>query len=98
MKLADGRILLTFGNRNWGNFGVDARLSEDNGEIWSPPFRLASCPFPDCGYPSNVQLPDGSVVTAYYTQVSEDYHYEMRVARWNPSHFTRSGTPVPKRD
>lgn len=93
MKLADGRILLTFGNRNWGNYGVDARLSEDGGATWSPPFRLARCPRADCGYPSGVQLADGSVVTAYYTQVSEDFHYEMRVARWNPRDFTAAGTP-----
>jgi len=94
VKLRDGRILLTYGNRNWGNFGVDARLSEDRGETWSPPFRIASCPFQDCGYPSGVELPDGSMVTAHYTAVSEDFHYEMRVARWNPRNFTRAGVPV----
>jgi hypothetical protein len=94
VRLRDGRILLTFGNRNWGNYGVDARLSENQGGTWSPPFRIASYPFRDCGYPSTVQLPDGSAVTAYYTQLSDDYLYEMRTALWNPSDFPSTGMPA----
>ena len=91
--LADGRILLSYGNRCWNNFGVDVRLSDDQGETWSPPIRIADCPRADCGYPSTVQLPDGRAVTAYYTQVSEDFHYEMRVATWRPGDYTVSGRP-----
>ena len=91
-RLADGRVLLSHGNRCWNNYGVDVRLSDDAGASWSPPFRIADCPRPDCGYPSTVQTADGTAVTAYYTQVSDDYHYEMRVAHWSPSAFTVSGT------
>ena len=93
-RLKDGRVVLSFGNRCWNNYGVDARLSDDDGRTWSPPIRIADCPRPDCGYPSTVQLPDGTAVTAYYTQVSDDFHYEMRVAHWNPSAFSASGTAV----
>ena len=92
--LADGRILLSYGNRCWNNFGVDVRLSGDKGQTWSPPIRIADCPRPDCGYPSSVQLEDGRIVTAYYTQVSADFHYEMRVATWNPNQFSVEGRPV----
>ena len=91
--LADGRILLSYGNRCWNNFGVDVRLSDDQGETWSPPIRIADCPRADCGYPSTVQLLDGRAVTAFYTQVSEDFHYEMRVAAWRPEDYTVSGRP-----
>lgn len=91
VRLADGRILLSFGNRCWNNFGVDVRFSGDDGLTWSPPIRIANCPRPDCGYPSTVQLSDGIAVTAYYTQVSDDFHYEMRVAEWDPSAFTAEG-------
>ena len=91
VRLADGRILLSYGNRCWNNFGVDVRMSGDEGQTWSPPIRIANCPRPDCGYPSTVQLSDGSAVTAYYTQVSHDFHYEMRVARWQPSSYTVEG-------
>ena len=92
--LADGRVLLSYGNRCWNNFGVDARLSDDSGETWSPPIRIADCPRSDCGYPSSVQLPDGRVVTAYYTQISDDFHYEMRAAVWGPRRFSVDGRPV----
>jgi len=94
MRVQDGRVLLSYGNRNWGNFGVDVRFSEDEGGSWGPPIRIASTPQQDCGYPSSVQLPDGRLVTAYYTSISRDYHYEMRVARWNPDDFLTEGKPV----
>lgn len=81
-KLKDGAILLSYGNRNKGNFGVDARLSADAGAHWGPPFRIASTPQSDCGYPASVQLPSGEIVTAYYTRISHEHHYEMRVAKW----------------
>ena len=92
--LADGRVLLSYGNRCWNNFGVDVRLSDDRGDTWSPPIRIADCPRSDCGYPSSVQLPDGRVVTAYYTQVSEDFHYEMRTATWSSRRFSVDGSPT----
>ena len=82
MRLTDGRVLLTYGNRNRNNYGVDARISEDKGKSWGPPFRLAHCPQSDCGYPASVQMGDGGMLTAYYTKLGEDYHYEMRVVRW----------------
>lgn len=84
LRLRDGRILLTYGNRCWGNYGVDARVSHDEGETWGTVFALARAPLPDCGYPSCVQLAGGDVVTAYYTQTAPGFHYEMRVMRWNP--------------
>ena len=83
--MQDRRILLTYGNRNWRNYGIDARLSADEGKTWGPPIRIANNPYSDSGYPSCVQLPNGDILTAYYTKLSEDYHYEMRMARWNPA-------------
>ena len=93
-RLEDGRILLSYGNRNYENYGVDVRFSEDEGTSWGPPIRIADVPFADCGYPSTVQLPDGRAVTAYYTKVSQDFHYEMRVAHWKPGDFLSNGRPV----
>ncbi len=91
-RLADGRVLLSHGNRCWNNFGVDVRISDDEGATWSPPVRIADCPRSDCGYPSTVQTANGQAVTAFYTQVSDDYHYEMRVAGWDPSRLSVDGT------
>lgn len=97
LQLRDGRILLSYGNRNWNNFGVDVRFSDDQGATWGPPIRIADTAYSDCGYPSCVQLADDRVVTAYYTKVSEDYHYEMRVATWNPAAFETRGRPPGKK-
>lgn len=94
LRLQDGQTLLTYGNRNFGNCGVDARISPDNGKSWGPPFRVASYTGWDSGYPSCVQLPDGTVITAYYTS-TDRVMYQMGVARWHPSELppVRSMTP-----
>ena len=84
-QLADERILLTFGIRNTGLYGVGARISADGGDSWSRPqvivqFEGAT----DGGYPSSTQLEDGTIVTAYYAnRVSAHSRYHMGVVRWN---------------
>lgn len=86
LELSDGRILLCYGNRVKDEFGVMARFSRDGGFNWDEPFRLASTPAWDCGYPSSVQLADGRIVTAYYSQHPErgPYQYQMDVVEWEP--------------
>lgn len=80
LLMKDGRIMLSYGNRNQGHFGVDARISEDGGKEWGEPFRLAEAPCSDCGYPSTVECEDGSLLTLYYTMT--DASYEMRSVRF----------------
>jgi len=66
LKLADGRVCLTYGNRA-PPFGIFARLSGDGGKTWSKPIVLrADGGGRDLGYPRSVQRPDGKVVTVYY--------------------------------
>jgi hypothetical protein len=66
LKLADGRLCLTYGHRA-KPFGVFARLSGDQGRTWGPPLTLrADGGGQDLGYPRSVQRPDGKVVTVYY--------------------------------
>jgi hypothetical protein len=71
LELKDGRILCSFTSRIPGLFGVVLRMSGDGGQSWSCPVVLISMPGrdwhkTDCGYPSSVQLDDGTIVTAYY--------------------------------
>jgi len=82
LELEDSRIVLSFGNRCQNNYGVDVRISEDKGETWGSPIRIGDTDFSDCGYPSTIQRNDGSCVTAWYTRISEESHYEMRVTTW----------------
>ena len=85
VRLSDGRLLLTYGNRVAGQFGVQAKLSRDNGMTWSIPIRLAHSVGRDCGYPSSIQRPDGSIVTAYYSAGVENHsRYHMGVVIWTP--------------
>jgi len=84
LRLRDGRVLLTYGNRT-ADRGVDARFSSDEGQTWSAPVRLVDFQG-DGGYPASVQLPDGKILTAYYASKTA-YHprYHMGVVVWDPA-------------
>jgi hypothetical protein len=74
LQLASGNVLLTYGNRI-GDLAVGAVLSRDGGLTWDIDRRVIlargsmmlrgknGC---DTGYPSTVQLDDGTIVTLYY--------------------------------
>jgi hypothetical protein len=87
LLLQDGRILLTYGIRNQGYYGIGARISGNSGESWGHPiflhnFQIAT----DGGYPSSVQSADGTIITAYYSnKVPHHHRYHMGVIRWNMS-------------
>lgn len=84
MKMRDGRLVFSFGDRSWNRMGTDVRFSDDGGDSWGPPYRLNHLPTEDCGYPSTVELDDGTMVTAYYSATDDsctDYH--MGVLRWH---------------
>ena len=83
-KLADGRVLLSYGLRTEGQHGVAVRISPDEGNSWGPPRTLVHLDEPtDCGYPSSSQLDDGTIVTAYYSrQIPQHTRYHMGVLRW----------------
>jgi len=84
LRLRDGRILLSYGNRNAGQTGVEALLSADEGSTWSAPLRLIELPKVDLGYPGSVQLPDGKVLTAYYARQGPGCdNYHMGVVIWS---------------
>lgn len=84
LRLADDRILLVYGIRNPGLYGVGARLSADEGRTWDVPHLLVNFgDATDGGYPSSVQCADGTIVTAYYAnRVAAHRRYHMGVVRW----------------
>jgi hypothetical protein len=66
VKLADGRLLVTYGYRA-APFGIRARFSRDHGETWSEERVLRDDAADwDLGYTRSVQRPDGRIVTVYY--------------------------------
>ena len=94
LGLSDGRVLLTYGIRNEGLHAIGARVSRDDGASWGHPFVLVCLDGSvDDGYPSSVELDDGTVVTAYYASgIHEHQRYHMGVLRWKLDEFacTRS--------
>jgi len=66
--LKSGKVLLTFGHRRVP-YGVHTVISPDGGQSWMFNRRIALASYAtntDCGYPSSVQLEDGTIYTAYY--------------------------------
>lgn len=92
--LPDGRILLGYGVRNDGRWGIEMRFGTPTAETWSPPMQLVDLegstdqpdeptPARDGGYPTTVVLPDGMLVTAYYSRgVPAHQRYHVGVVRW----------------
>ena len=85
LNLNDGRLLLTYGLRNEGLYGVAARISSDEGKTWAPPrFLLDLETATDSGYPSSVQVDDGTIFTAYYSnKIPTHQRYHMGGVIWN---------------
>ncbi len=66
LRLADGRLILTYGLRRPPH-GIFAIISEDQGDTWSDPFVIRSgAGNHDIGYTRSVLRADGAVVTCYY--------------------------------
>ncbi|TDU70597.1 sugar lactone lactonase YvrE [Prosthecobacter fusiformis] len=83
MRMKDGQLMLTYGVRIPGRYGVCAKFSDDEGRTWSGAVRIAHSYVWDCGYPSSVQLANGQIVTAYYSKDTPEYSgYQMGVAVW----------------
>lgn len=87
LRLKDGRILLTYGIRRQGDRGVGVRVSADQGKTWGPPRQIVHLgDRSDSGYPSTVELADGTLVTAYYSSgIAEHQRYHMGILRWHLS-------------
>lgn len=90
--LAEGFLMLSYGIRRQGLYGVGIQLLDlQDGTLKQAPLVLADFgPTSDGGYPSSLQLADGSIVTAYYAK-SVPWHsrYHMGVKRWFLQEFGR---------
>ncbi|MDA0659592.1 MAG: sialidase family protein [Planctomycetota bacterium] len=83
LRLADGRVLLAYGMRD--TFAIGVRFGDVEGRHWSPPAVLVQLNKGDMGYPSTVQLGDGTLVTAFYHKGTPEHsRYHMGVVRWRP--------------
>jgi len=93
-RLPDGRIILSYGTRNQGDWAIYVRIADTEASYWSAPIRLVDMegstdepnqpsPRRDGGYPSTVLLTDGTLVTAYYSRgMPSHQRYHVGVVRW----------------
>jgi len=67
IQLKNGWLVVVYGYRR-EPYGERAAISRDEGKTWDVenPISLVGAPGPDLGYPSSVQLDDGSILTVYY--------------------------------
>ncbi len=82
LKLKDGRLLMTYGHRRQP-LGNQARLSTDHGKTWSEPMLISKdAASGDLGYPSTVELDDGSLLTVWYERMAQHPYAVLRQAHW----------------
>jgi sialidase-1 len=83
MSLQDGRLLMSYSVRLPGNYSIHARVSDTHGMHWSEPVELwRTEQRVDLGYPSTVQLVDGSLLTIWYEAPASGAKAVLRQAKW----------------
>jgi sialidase-1 len=86
LRLRDGRILVTYGYRH-APYGQRACLSADGGRTWDYPNEIVlrdDAPSGDLGYPSSVDLADGTILTVYYQQERAGEKTCLMATHWQP--------------
>lgn len=82
LRLKDNRLLMSYDSRAFP-YGVAARISADHGATWSGQMNLTSYGKKrDQGYPSTVELGDGSLITVWYEVMPESPKAVLRQAKW----------------
>ena len=83
IRLNDGRILACYGSR-LNQKSIMYRIGDERGTEWSEPYVLVVLSETgDMGYPSCVQLDDGTIVTAYYADgIDQHTRYHCGTIRW----------------
>lgn len=82
LRLNDDRLLMTYGHRR-DPIGNLARVSDDGGRTWSNPLTISDdASSTDLGYPSTVQLSDGSLLTVWYEKMAGGTNAVLRQAHW----------------
>lgn len=82
LRLRDGRLLMSYGHRR-APIGNQARVSVDDGRMWSEPLLISGDgTSTDLGYPSTAELSDGTLLTVWYERLADRPASVLRQARW----------------
>ncbi len=79
---SSGALVITYSRRVAPN-GQRARISYDGGKTWGEELVISpESPDWDHGYPSSVELPDGSILTVYYQKCPGDSYNSILSTQW----------------
>jgi hypothetical protein len=82
LRMRNGHLLMSYSYRR-APFGNQARVSIDNGRTWSEPMTIsADGTNGDIGYPSTVELDDGTLLTVWYERLKTSPKAVLRQAKW----------------
>ncbi|MCX6898521.1 MAG: sialidase family protein [Verrucomicrobia bacterium] len=82
LRLRSGKLLMTYGHRR-PPFGNQARVSDDGGKTWSEPVIVSGDgPGGDLGYPSTVELADGTLLSVWYELMKGSPRAVLRQTHW----------------
>lgn len=85
LKLRNGDLLMSYGHRR-APIGNQARISRDSGRTWSAPLIVSGdASSGDLGYPSTVELRDGTLLTVWYEKLKDSTNAVLRQATWRIS-------------
>ncbi len=82
IMLSSGILLCTYSRRKHP-YGIMAMVSTDCGKTWQKDIRLYENTFSDdLGYPSTVELDDGTLLTVFYARDQEDPPCVIKQIKW----------------
>lgn len=81
MRCSTGEIVLSYARRE-KPFSERAMISYDNGKTFENEIVLSTSENIDIGYPSTVELDDGSLLTVYYQRYGDDENTSVLYTKW----------------
>jgi putative membrane-bound dehydrogenase-like protein len=81
LRHSSGALVMSYGYRS-KPFGQRVAISRDDGRTWDADWILRGSDPVDLGYPSTVELADGSLLTVYYQQAGKDEKCSLLWSKW----------------
>lgn len=81
MLHSSGALICSYGRRE-KPYGERAMVSYDLGKTWEEEYVLDESYSGDLGYPSTVELSDGSLMTVYYQRYADDKKCSILFTKW----------------
>lgn len=82
MKHSSGVLVATYGYRT-APYGIKAMFSHDDGKSWDSGYDVyVNNVSLDLGYPSSIELDDGSILTVFYAHRPDEANATIMQVRW----------------